>query len=161
MRKKIMHIAEAAGGIDKFLRLFINNFDKSYDHILVLSQNYDESWFRKCQNVSFVEIVHMEHELSFKDFLTIKKIKKLIKSFEPDVIYCHSTKAGFLGRLASKSKFNVVYNAHGWAFNMKCSKVKKFLYIKLEKYLAKKTKMIVCRNKKASDQLAFSYIRGK
>ncbi len=37
----------------------------------------------------------------------------------PDVIYMHSSKAGALGRLADIGFKNIVlYNPHGWAFNM-------------------------------------------
>ena len=56
----------------------------------------------------------------------------------PDVIYMHSSKAGALGRLADIGFKNIVlYNPHGWAFNMNnISVIKKKVYALIEKVLA-------------------------
>lgn len=44
---------------------------------------------------------------------------EIYKKYMPDVIYMHSSKAGALGRLADIGFKNIVlYNPHGWAFNM-------------------------------------------
>lgn len=142
--KLIMHIAEAAGGIDMYLNLLIDNFDPEYKHIVVLSQNFEVEKYQKKSNVVAIEQLDMKHDISFKDFKTIKLIKKLIKKYNPDIVYCHSTKAGFLGRFAKKRKNVVVYNAHGWAFNMNCGKLRKFIYRTMEKMLARKTNKIIC-----------------
>lgn len=145
--KIIMHIAEAAGGIDRYLNLFIDNFDNDYKHIVVLSQNFNLKKYYSKPNVLNVEILEMKHNIGFSDFKTIKKIKQIIKKYKPDFIYCHSTKAGFLGRLAKPNNSLLLYNAHGWIFNRKCNKFKKTLYALMERILAKKTDKIVCISK--------------
>lgn len=63
----------------------------------------------------------------------------------PDVIYAHSSKAGALGRLADVGFKNIVlYNPHGWAFNMNdISAIKKKVYALIEKVLSYKTDMII------------------
>ena len=145
--KKVLHIAEAAGGVERFLELFISFFDTSFEHVLVLSQNYSLDKFRSFPRVSNIVTIHMSHGLSFRDFATISKINAIIRSESPDIVYLHSTKAGFLGRIFKRYKCPTVYNPHGWAFNMKVSSIKRFAYRLMEKILAKKTRKIVCISK--------------
>ena len=48
----------------------------------------------------------------------IKKIRKAILEFKPDVIHLHSSKAGVLGRIAAKgtSYHHILYSPHGFSF---------------------------------------------
>lgn len=57
--KIIMHIVEAAGGIDIYLNLFIDNFDNDYKHIVVLSQNFNSNNYFSKPNVINVKILKM------------------------------------------------------------------------------------------------------
>lgn len=44
-------------------------------------------------------------------------ILRLIRTHQPDVVHCHSTKAGFIGRLAaSLCRVPVIFTVHGWGF---------------------------------------------
>lgn len=145
MKKRILHIAEAAGGVDSYIYMLIKNFDDKYEHILLVSQNYNVEKYDKLTNIIKTIQIHMEHTLSLKDFKTVNEVKKIIKLEKPDIIYCHSTKAGFLGRLANNKKYiPLIYNPHGWCFDMNNKKSKKMLYIAMEKFLAKKTTSIIC-----------------
>lgn len=56
--KIIMHIVEAAGGIDRYLNLFIDNFD-NYKHIVVLSHNFNSNNYFSKPNVINVKILKM------------------------------------------------------------------------------------------------------
>lgn len=49
-------------------------------------------------------------------FLAIRKIKKVVQEFQPDLVSCNSTVAGFWGRLAIKNKIPTLFTAHGWGF---------------------------------------------
>jgi hypothetical protein len=50
----------------------------------------------------------------------IKEIRHKVKGAKPDIVYCHSSFAGALGRIAVIGlPCKVVYNPHGWAFNMR------------------------------------------
>ena len=145
MAKTILHIAEAPGGVDRYIELLVSNFDKSYKHILVVSKLYNVSKYEVMSNVERVIQVDIKHDLGMSDFKTIREIRKIIKETQPDVVYCHSTKAGFVGRLANRcKKIPLIYNAHGWCFDMNISKLKRFIYVCMEKFLAFKTTKIVC-----------------
>lgn len=52
-----------------------------------------------------------------KDFEALTQLCALISSFQPDLVACHSSKAGLLGRLAARlKKVPYCFTAHGWGF---------------------------------------------
>lgn len=52
-----------------------------------------------------------------QDYQSVKALKMIIDTVEPDQIHCHSSKAGLVGRIgARKFSIPVVYTVHGWGF---------------------------------------------
>lgn len=73
----------------------------------------------------------------------IRQVRKAIKEYQPDIVYCHSSFAGVFGRIAALgTKCKVVYNPHGWAFNRQ--KKSDVIFEVIERLLAKCTDRIVC-----------------
>jgi len=142
--KTIMHVAQSAGGVERYIQMLLekNNAD-IYQNILVCSHDYDKKKFEKL-TASF-EYVDMVREIDFiKDLRAILNVRKLLKKYKPDILYCHSSKAGAVARIASIGiKTHVFYNAHGWAFNMQCSRQKKKVYCLIERILARLTDVII------------------
>lgn len=69
----------------------------------------------------------------------------LIKQYNPDIVYARSSKAGAIARIADVGLKNcLLYNPHGWAFNMKCSERKKKLYTIIERIAAPFCDRIIC-----------------
>ena len=53
----------------------------------------------------------------FQDILSIYKLWKIVCHYKPDLIHCHSTKAGFVARIVSSiQQIPVIYTVHGWGF---------------------------------------------
>lgn len=144
MKKKIMHIVQSAGGVERYISMFLKNMDHSkYDNILVCSLDYDKEKYDNL--VSAFEYVDMKREINFKsDLSAIIKVRKLIKKHNPDIIYLHSSKAGAIGRIANLGiKNKSIYNSHGWAFNMNCNPIKKKIYLFIERALAPLCTLII------------------
>ena len=153
---RVLHIAEAPGGVERYLVALLTKLKQNYsdqlEHILVCSDSFDAGKFEEI--VSKVEHVgDMHHAIDAKfDFRSIMAVRNLIKKYKPDIVYCHSSKAGAIGRMANvglrnrRGERNVcLYNAHGWAFNMKgASKSLIRSYVMIEKMLAPITDSIVC-----------------
>ncbi len=74
-----------------------------------------------------------------------RKIKRIIKEFQPDIVHTHASKAGLLGRLAAKSlKVPViVHTFHGHVFHSYFGKRKTNFFKRIERYLAKISSGIV------------------
>ncbi|PIR75847.1 MAG: hypothetical protein COU34_00685, partial [Candidatus Magasanikbacteria bacterium CG10_big_fil_rev_8_21_14_0_10_43_9] len=96
-------------------------------------------------HVSFIPNPYFSNNLNplrvLKSFFTIKKI---IHEVKPDIVHCHSSVAGFLGRLAIRKKIPTVYTAHGWGFNTGIGFLQKWIAIISEKIVANYTSNIIC-----------------
>ena len=146
--KRILHIAEAPGGVERYLVTLLTKLKKypEFEHILVCSTTFDSGKFKGL--VSDLEVIDSMHNaISFSsDSKAVMAVRKAIKKYHPDIVYCHSSKAGAIGRMADVGiKNTLIYNAHGWSFNMKGASGKKIkLYEMVEKMLAPMTDKIVC-----------------
>lgn len=142
--KKIMHIVQSPGGVERYIQMFLKYIDtEKYENILVCSGEYEQSYYEKY--TSAFEYVDMVREINpLSDLKAILHVRKLIKKYKPDIIYCHSSKAGAIGRIADLGIRNkIIYNPHGWAFNMACGNKKKMLYRWIERFLACFTNCII------------------
>lgn len=145
-KKKIIHVAQSAGGVYRYLELFFKYTNRTkYEVILIASDDYLKYENKLNNLVDKVEIIPMQRELSIvDDYNAVVKLKKIIKQHNPDIIYAHSSKAGGLTRLACLTNaIPIIYNPHGWAFNMSGSKMKKEIYVMIEKLLAFRTQKII------------------
>lgn len=144
-KTKIMHIAECAGGVDRYLEMLLPRLESDYIQVFICSYNFNTSKYQG--KVDVVEQIDMEQSFSpIKIAKQIKQIKILFKKYKPDIVYCHSSFAGGLGRMATLGmKCKVVYNPHGWAFNIRGCKAIAYKYI--EKMLTSFTDKIVCISK--------------
>lgn len=116
----ILHIAECAGGVERYLQMLLPRLEeKGLRQYFICSRNYDA----KAYSNMIDGVEQMDLKQTFSPLQIIKKvwqIRKQIKLFHPDIVYCHSSFAGGLGRLAAIGRgCKVVYNPHGWAFNIK------------------------------------------
>lgn len=147
MRKnkiRILHVAQAAGGVDRYIRMLIKYLDKEkFENILVCSQDFHEEDYRGL--IDSFEQVEMTRSIGGNDLKAIKEVRALIKKYTPDIVYAHSSKAGAIARVADIGLRNrCVYNPHGWAFNMRCSAKKKVMYTVVEKIAAPFCDKIIC-----------------
>lgn len=141
---KILHIAQAAGGVEVYLSSLVKGLiDLGVECGLICDYGYDAEAFRQmgCQ----VWTIPMARSLNpLKHRKTVAEIKRIIREWKPDVVYCHSSFAGAIGRVAAHGEGpKVVYNPHGWAFQMKGSKLKQKIYVVIERMLAMMTDRII------------------
>lgn len=139
MKYKIMHITQSNGGVFKYLEMLLKNMsNENFEHILVCASDYRDEIHIFNNLVSDVYLVDMTREISLiSDFKSIIQIHGLIGKYQPDIIYAHSSKAGALSRVSNLFyRKKIIYNPHGWAFNMKSSQLKRNLYKIIEKVLA-------------------------
>ena len=83
--------------------------------------------------------IHISHDI--KSFFQTRRI---LKETRPDIVSCHSSKAGIIGRIAAWSLgIPVIFTAHGWAFTEGVSDKKRRLYALIERVCAKISKHII------------------
>lgn len=87
---------------------------------------------------------------SYKLFVGILELKKIIDSNSYDVIYCHTPVGGLAARLAGikarKRGTKVIYFAHGFHFYAGASKLNWMIYYPIEKWMARYTDAIITIN---------------
>lgn len=72
----------------------------------------------KSNGVTFYSVHYLAREVSpFQDVRCISELRETLREIQPDIISTHSTKAGFIGRIAGKSLgIPTLFTAHGWGF---------------------------------------------
>ena len=141
---RVLHVAEAAGGVERYLETLFKSSKDKVENILVCSQNCDYEKFKKLADR--VIVLKMAHDIQPSSDIKVERtLRRIIKQLKPDIVYAHSSKAGAFARIADLGLNNkVIYNPHGWAFNMQQSAKKKEMYRWVEKISAHFCDKIVC-----------------
>ncbi|WP_059172546.1 glycosyltransferase [Bacillus sp. FJAT-27445] len=124
MRKKVLLICEAlSGGVRKHLVTILENLSsEKFDIAVAYGEARADLIFLKfvkenSDKYSFYTISNFVREISIvEDVKAILQLRKIIREFQPEVIHCHSSKAGGAGRLAAlfSDSSKVFYTPHGY-----------------------------------------------
>ena len=148
MKKKIIILSEALNGgvrrhvLDLLSNLDVNKFDI---YFLYGDERMDSIMKNNLANlenrgIKLIKIKSFKKKIGVNDIRAFKEIFKLIKEISPDIVHCHSSKAGALGRIAAKlNKVNqIYYTPHAYIFqNEDMNNIKKNIYIFIEKILSR------------------------
>ena len=93
MRKnkiRILHVAQAAGGVDRYIRMLLKYLDKDkFENILVCSQDFHKEDYDDL--VDYFEQIEMTRAIGGSDLKAIKAVRKLIRKYNPDIVYVYRT----------------------------------------------------------------------
>ncbi len=150
---RVIHVVECfASGTAHFINL-LTRYTYNCDHIVIHGERIEEMKAelvkaRFPEGTKFIYWEDAQREIKLKkDFQALNSLIRLLRNVNADVIHLHSSKAGFLGRLACfiLGFKNVIYTPNGAAFAREdISKKKKKLYIALEKVADKLSGHVVC-----------------
>ncbi|OTA73503.1 hypothetical protein BHL79_08405, partial [Limosilactobacillus reuteri] len=104
---------------------------------------------KQLKGVKVILLPSLVREISpTNDIKAIVELRKIIRSESPDIVHLHSSKAGVIGRIAAiglRKRVKVIFTVHGWAFTDGVSStLKKHLYRKIEKSVARFTDLFIC-----------------
>lgn len=143
MKKKLLYIVEAfGGGVYTILSELSNTLCEEFDLTIAYAlRPQTPPDFKKelDKRIKLIEVKHFQRSISLKqDMRAFFELKQIVKEVNPDIIHLHSSKAGFLGRMAINCKKNIVfYTPHGYSFLMKDTKwIKRQIYWLIEKVSA-------------------------
>lgn len=143
---RITHILECAGGVEKYLEMLAPRLQKeNFEQTIICSHSVNLDKLKESVDACYVTDMRQ----TFNPIAVVKiirQVRRAIISSQPNIVYCHSSFAGVFGRLAAiGTHCKVVYNPHGWAFNMRnTSSMKLRAFRTLEQLLAHFTDKIVC-----------------
>lgn len=161
--KRILFIITQSefGGAQRFLSSLIPQLPKKeFEALVATGSTGDEHFTEHLRNLDIANttLKHLVRDLSLlSDFRAISEIRKLINSWKPDTLFLLSSKAGFLGSLATRYKLHVtrpkvIYRIGGWAFNDPQSALRRKIIIQAEKFSAKYKDIIILNNAHDFDQ---------
>lgn len=145
---KVLHISETfAAGVYTYIKdicQYFDSFDDIESYVVYSGKRKDTNPNKFSQDfsnkITLIE-VEMEREISpLKDLKSTIELYKKIKKINPNIIHLHSSKAGVIGRLASKFYPNakIFYTPNGYSFVREdISKLKKGFFKSIE-YLTNK-----------------------
>ncbi len=122
-RINLIHVVESFGsGVFTVLTQIVNSLSPLEFKITIIHSIRPEtpSDFRKRFNpeVRFIHLPMVREVKPLSDLKSFFHLWKILKREQPDVIHLHSSKAGFLGRIAARFSgvSRVFYSPHGFSF---------------------------------------------
>ncbi|ULL19041.1 glycosyltransferase family 1 protein [Paenibacillus sp. H1-7] len=147
---KVCHISEAtSGGVLKHLDQLANYINKDrFEQSFILSPIKNPSLRdKKLFFGNELITIDMTRDISpINDLISLIRIIFFLKKNKFDIIHCHSSKAGVLGRIAgflTGHKKNV-YTPHAFSFNDFNSKIKNLMFSSIERMMSFFSSTIVC-----------------
>jgi glycosyltransferase involved in cell wall biosynthesis len=135
---KILHIQllPILSGVQNVMLQILLGLDKNKYEIFVLSAP-DGPLVDKVTQLGYQHIgmKSLRRELSVKDIIVFWDLYKIIKRYKFDIVHTHSSKTGFLGRIAAKlaGTKKIVHTVHGFPFHQFQPKIVQKVYQTAEK----------------------------
>lgn len=133
-KTKILYLITKAiwGGAQSYIYDLATNLPKEKYEVVVLAGEGEEL-FSKLENanIRYIKIASLQRDINiFKEIHSFIEINKIINNEKPDVVHLNSSKAGFLGGLASRINGvpKIIFTAHGWSFNEKRSLLSIYIF---------------------------------
>jgi len=152
-RCKVLEVLEATvGGTRRHLLDVVTHLDPARFQVSVACSVRRDPLFRddiallRAKGIR-VDIIPMRRALRpFSDLVALLRLVRLMRRGGFDVVHTHSSKAGFLGRLAAKwvGVPCVVHTPHTFPFEMDVSPLARWCYVRLERVAARFTDYMVC-----------------
>ena len=150
---KVLEMLEATtGGTRRHLNDLVANLDPRRFEVAVLCSTRRDRTFgsdveRMRRAGTKVIIVPMVRAISpVRDFFCLCAITTHLRKNRYDIVHTHSSKAGFLGRLAVRLAHLqcVIHTPHVFSFQMQVRTPARLLFHRLERFAAKYTRAFIC-----------------
>lgn len=135
------------GGAQTHLLEVACAMQKSGHDVQIVAGKY--GWLTEQLAIKGIEISVIDElvrEISLKkDWAAVQEIRNIIKKWQPDIVHCHSSKAGIIGRVAAFMEgVPGIFTAHGWAFTEGVPFFKRVLYSVIENIMLNITAKCFC-----------------
>jgi glycosyltransferase involved in cell wall biosynthesis len=157
------------GGVATLLLGFVESLDQNvFEHTLitgVCEENEIDLVSKTDFKGSIIYLPRMKRSIGLvSDLITIYQIRKILRELNPDIVHTHTSKAGAIGRVSALTLFRkpyLVHSFHGHVLSGYFSKLKSGLILGIEKFLSKKTDVLVADSKHVKSDLLAKGIGGK
>jgi len=159
---KVLHIITRfiCGGADENTLFTVNGLDKSrYEVHLMIGNTYEKKMTeRLTPDVNLIHIDDMVRKVSpLRDLRALYHIYRIIKTERYDIMHTHTSKAGFLGRIAARlgGVTHIIHGVHTIPFYDVLQPQYNRFYLSLERFAARFTNLFIA----VGEELKSQYIR--
>ncbi|MBI5126400.1 MAG: glycosyltransferase family 4 protein [Candidatus Taylorbacteria bacterium] len=131
-RKKIVYVITKSnwGGAQRYVFDLATSMAASYDVTVVAGGSGPLVQRLQDYGINVLSLPELQRDTHpLKDFAVFKKLIKIFLTLKPDIVHLNSSKIGGVGSLAARCVRvpNIIFTAHGWAFNEDRSLPSKFV----------------------------------
>ncbi|MEW6724063.1 MAG: glycosyltransferase family 4 protein [Bacillota bacterium] len=96
-----------------------------------------------------VQEISIAREITPADLISVYKLALYFRSVQPDIVHTHTSKGGFVGRLAARLAGvpYVVHTVHGFPFSEGQTWAKYVLYSRIERWVGRLTDVLLSQSK--------------
>lgn len=162
---RILHIGQMIGGLEVYIRNTILYSSNEFEYIIICGRKDEPKPILKNGHKIREYKVDLYRKISLFDLLCLFQILKIVRKEKPDLIHCHSSKGGFLGRIVGAiCRVQTCYTPHAFSFLSTQKKINKGVYVFIEKITRFRTYLLACscsEAKLAKDTVGYAerYIR--
>ena len=162
MKIKVLHILNRLiiGGPTIIALNIIENLPDDFEVKLLAGEKdegeEDGNYIFDSMPSNIVLVPQMRRSINLiNDISAYRAIRRIIKTYKPDIVHTHASKAGALGRIAAvHSKVPIVIHTfHGHVFHSYFNRLSTWLFLITERYLAKKSTKILAISKSQKEEL--------
>lgn len=132
--------------LDILQHLDKERFESTIATGITIDRKYDMIGFARDKNIRVFAMPSLVRDIHpLKDIKTLIKLVIFLKKEKFDIVHCHTSKGGFIGRLAAKlagAKI-IIYSPHGDIFEGYFCRLATDFFILLEKFAARFTDKII------------------
>ena len=146
LKKKILHVITKGdwAGAQKILFEIVkkikNQYNDEFEIDIAIGVNGPLVDELEKIGVNVYILKHLKWNLSpIEDLKSIIELNRFIKNKKYDIVHLHSSKAGFVGRIAASLSGvkNIIYTVHGWWGVERFKGAKKKIFLNIERFGAK------------------------
>jgi glycosyltransferase involved in cell wall biosynthesis len=144
------------GGVAKHVCLLSQGLKDTFETLLIhgdLAKGEEEF---KCDYKEKCRVPLVRNINPPADIKAYNITKQLLGNFQPDIVHSHMAKAGFIARLSAsklRPKPKILHTFHGHVLEGYFPKPVSYGFINLERYLAKKTDVLIAISEEIKEEL--------
>lgn len=143
---KVLHVGQMIGGLGIYIRNTVTYISDEFEFIIVHGEADNSKPVIKDGKAVKEYTISLYRELNpLKDLKGLIQVIRIIRKEKPDIIHCHSAKGGFIGRMAGfLTRTKTFYTPHAFSFLSTQNKIKKRIYLVLEKMAKLNSFLLAC-----------------
>ncbi len=138
---RILHIQllPLLSGVQNMMLNLLDGLDQDkYEIFIACRPNGELIQEIENRRYHFIPLYAMEHHLSIKDVLAFIELYRICRRGRFDIIHTHSSKTGFIGRIAARLAGvpKIIHTVHGFSFHPYQPIIPKLFYLFMEAFAA-------------------------